>query len=231
MTLSQHRILLRGRVPGAKVSVGDNTIVDLILNNAVIDIAAYTACLKANKKFNVVADNSEYNLSSVIGNFLCVDKSGLWWNAGTASSPNWRQLNPSTMKGFDVNWPNWRDLDSDNPQDYNVEGDVLKTVPTPDTSLTDGFWLFYGKKPAAMTQDGHYPFSGSTTEFTHLSIFDEAIQLYARWKIVPLINQKADEDKLHRDYLAEREEKYNLFQRRLDITASDDCRLQGPQVR
>lgn len=227
MTLSQLRQLVRAMCPGAKVNVIDNTTVDLIINEGVKDIAAYTVCLKANKKFAVTADQSEYSLSTVIADYLAVDKSGLWWNNGTQYQP----VYPRTLKWLDENKPTWRNLGAASPYDYTIDGDILTVVPKPQTTLTNGFWLYYGKKPTAMSADGHYPFSGSATEWTHLSIFDMAIIKYAKWVIEPILNKDQDANLSYQEYIREREEKKNLFYQRKDIAHSSDVGLRGPSVR
>jgi len=219
MTLSQLRTLARAYIPAAKSSVLDNTTLDLILNNAVVDIAAYTCCLKTNKKFAVVADQSEYNISSVIGDYLVSDKPGLWWNAGTASAPNWIKIDSATMKSLDNDQPVWRDLESGNPDTYSIDGDILTISPPPDTSLADGFWLYYGKAPVAMSSNDSYPFSGSATEYTHLMIFDESILRYAKWRVDPVFGKEHSNDVTEAAYKREREEKFQLFKQRRDISS------------
>ena len=224
MTLAQLRQLARAMIPGAKVERIDNPTFDLILNEGVKDIAGYTLCLKANKKFDAVASDGEYDLSVVITDYLGVDKGGLWWYNGTI----WRPVDPRTLKWLDDNRPTWRNLAAGSPQDYSIDGDILTIVPKPETAGTDYFWLYYGKKPTPMSAEGHYPFSGSTTEYTHLSIFDMAIVRYAKWVIDPMLNKDQDANLSYQEYLREREEKLNLFNRRKDVAHSGDARLQGP---
>jgi len=226
MTLSQLRTLTRGMTPGAKLSVINNTTLDLILNEGVKDVALYSICLKANKKFDVVADKYEYNLSTVIGDYLTVDKPGLWWY----NSTKWMPVYPKTLKWLDTFKPGWRDLSSGSPREYSIDADILTVSPPPTDAGTEYFWLYYGKKPAVMTQNTHYPFSGSTTEFTHLSIFDFAIILFAKWKLEPMLNKKADATDSMQKYMIEREEKTNLFYRRKDIAHSDQARMSGPSI-
>jgi len=227
MNLTNLRTLVRAITPGAKTSNVKNPLLNIVINSIVVDIAAYTKCLKTNAKFTITAEDYDYSLSSVLTDFLVPDKPGLWWDNGT----RWKKLNPRTLEWLDKNKPNWRDLDSDDPQDYSIDGDVLTLSPTPDTTLTDGLWMYYGEKPVDMTSGDHYPFSGSTTEIPHLSIFDWAIVYGSKWKILPMINLKYA-DEYNRDknqYLNEREEKFNLFKRRPDISA--EARFQGPKVR
>jgi len=227
MLLSQLRTLARGIIPGAKLQVIDNSTLDLILNEAVKDISAYTVCLKANKKFNVKADIGEYNLSVEITDYLTVDKPGLWWNNGSI----WRPVYPKTLKWLDENIPNWRSISSGVPLYYSIDGDILTVSPKPTTAVSSGFWLYYGKRPTSMTKDEHYPFSGTTTELVHLSIFDMCIVKYAKWVIEPMLNKEGDANLSMREYLSEREVKKNQLHKRLDIAHSTDLGLRGPAVR
>lgn len=227
MTLVNLRNLARAMIPGAKSQVIDGPTLDLILNEGVKDIVAYTLCLKANKKFNVVAGQSEYILSSVIGDYLSPDKSGLWWDNGT----KWQVLYPRTLKYLDEFRPNWRDMENANPMEYSIEADILTISPPPETALTNGFWFYYVKQATSMTQDTDYPFSGSATELTHLSIFDMAIILYARKTISPMLNKDQDANMTMQEYLQEREIKKNQFYKRLDLMNSPEARLKGSSVR
>ena len=224
MYLSQLRQLGRGLIPGAKKSVITNASFNLILNEGVKDIAAYTVCLKTNKKFNVVASTFEYNLSEEIGDYLTVDGK-LWWNNGS----KWQPVYPRTLKWLDKNRPNWRDLGEGNPLYYSIDSDVLTINPTPNTSLTSGFWLYYGAAPTQMTKDSDYPFGGET-EYSFLSIFDYSIIAFARWRILPMISKNADADKLYQEYKVEREEKFIMLNRRSDLSNTSELRLQGAKI-
>ena len=226
MTLSQLRQTGRALIPGAKVSVVKNASFNLILNEGVKDIAAYTVCLKANKKFKITADKYEYSLSSFIGDYVAVDKMGLWWNNGS----KWKQLYPRTLKWFDINRPNWRDLGSGDPLYYSIDSDIVTLSPTPDTTLASGLWLYYASVPSQMEKDSHYPFSGSTTELTHLSIFDYSIIAFARWRILPMVSKDAIADKLYQEYVTEREIKMGMLYRRSDISNTAEMRLRGPRI-
>src|SRR3990172_4144663 len=108
MTLDNLKILARAYVPGAKVNVISDSILELLLNAGAVEVAALTVCLKTNKKFDIEADKSEYNLSSVLGDFLVMDDPGVYWYNGSS----WKQLHPKTIKWLDENRPNWRDQTS-----------------------------------------------------------------------------------------------------------------------
>jgi hypothetical protein len=214
-------------IPGAKLQVISDPVLDLVLNEGVKDIASYTACLKANKKFNVVAGQPEYVLSTEISDYLTVDKPGLWWDNGTKWVPVW----PRTLKYLDENTPNWRDMENGVPRDYSIDGDILTVSPPPETALDNGFWLYYGKQPTPMTANEHYPFSGSTTELTHLSIFDFAIIAFAKWKIEPILNKDQDANLSMQEYYRVREEKFTQFKQRKDVANNYKAAFKGPRVR
>ena len=238
MTLQNLRNLARAVIPSLQQSTlpdttSSNTIgLDLILNEAVKDIADYTACLPTNKKFSAVASQGDvanpYLLSSVIGNFLTMGKGALWWNAGSSTTPQWRKLNPRTVAWLDKNRPNWHEVSDGSPEDYAIDGDNLYVVPAPVDALTDGFWLFYGKTPGTMSATGHYPFTGTTTELTHLSKFDMSIIYYTRSVISPMLNKLNGENLSYAEYKKEREEKWGLLKRRLDI--ANDASFKGPSI-
>lgn len=225
MTLANLRILARAMIPGAKITVINSPTLDLILNEGVKDIAAHTCCLKANKNFNAVADQSEYALSVVLGDYLAVDKPGLWWYNGT----QWRHVYPRTLKWLDDNQPTWRNLSSGSPRYYSIDADILTISPPPETAGTDYFRLYYGKRPTIMVSTDSYPFSGTTTELTHLAIFDMAIIKYAKWVIEPMMNKDIDANISLREYKSEREEKLNQLNKRRDIAADTEARLTGPK--
>jgi len=231
MTFANFKVLTRGYVPGAKAQIITDTVLGLILNNAVKDIAVYTCCLKTNKKFNAVASQQEYILSTVLGDYLTPDKSGLWWNQGTVSATNYKQLDARTLAWLDSNRPNWRDLSAGSPQEYTIDGDILTVVPKPTSALANAFWFYYGETPVIMSAEEHYPFTGSTTELTQLSVFDDAILSYARWKIEPILNKDQTVDITEQQYKRAREEAYTAFKRRRDININADTRFSVPTIR
>jgi len=225
MTLANLKKIARAKIPGCTTQKVSNVLLTLILNNACDDIAAFTVCLPANKTFDVEADEDEYSLSAEIGDFLTPDKDGLWWNNGS----QWMKVNARTRQWLNKNRPTWRDLDSDDPQDYSIEGDTLLISPPPDTDLTDGFKLYYGRAPVYMTDDGHYAFSGSLTELTHLRPYDRVIIKYAEWQISPMLNKGVKPDVAMQEYYAMRQDVFTQCSKRRDISASQDAIFRGRQ--
>ncbi len=212
--------IIRAMIPAAKTTVVSDELMDLIIEAGVVDIAAYTCCLKGNSKFDATLA-IEYKLSTVLPKYLAVDKSGLWWYNGSI----WRPVYPKTLKWLDDNAPNWRSAAAGSPMYYSIDSDTLTVYPKAETALSDGFWLYFGEKPNPMTSDEQYPFSGTTTEYAHLSIFDMAIIKYAKWQIEPMVNEEVDSEKARQEYYVERDEKMNLLYTRRDIRADNDTKL------
>jgi len=239
VTLLNLRNLARAMIPSLKLDVLPDVTtstqvgLDLLLNEAVKDIAVYTGCLSANKKFNAVASQgtvaNPYIISTVIGNFFTPAGGGICWNQGTVAVPQWKTLNPRTIEWMNDNKPNWREIAEGTPEDYVIDGDNVIITPAPDTSLASGFWMFYGKAPVTMTASNVYPFTGNTTELTHLSIFDMAIIYYTKNRIAPMFNKETNENLSLAEYMKEREEKWRLITKRDDL--AQVVRWQAPLIR
>ena len=230
MTLSEFRTSIRLYVPAAKTQRITNPTLDTLINEAVNDVNIRALAYKGNKKINVVADISEYKWSDEISDYACLDESGIWWNAGSASSPNWIEMDPMTRKVLDLEFPRWKDDSSDDPRRYITENDTLTFNPPPNTTLSEGFWVFFIKVATAMTSGAQYPFTGTTTEITSLRVLDDAIIDYVRWKLAKPLGK--DEKGLisERDYRTNLAERIILLRRNPAITTNKNTRMRGPTI-
>lgn len=228
MTLDNFRTLIRAYVPSAKISVVDNTLLDLMINEGVKDVNIYAMAMKANKKFTATANQQEYAFSTVIDDFITMDEAGLWWNAGSASSTDWRRMDPYERASLDDMFPRWKDDAVGSPFRYFIENDTLTVHPTVETTLSNGFWAFYIRKPTSMTLSTHYPFSGSTTEIGALSVLDDAIVDYVRWKIARIVGQYTEGTIPEGDYRKNLAAKILILKTRLDISGTPGIRMRGP---
>lgn len=229
MTLTNFRTLIRAYVPSAKSSVVKTTLLDLLINKGVEDVNIKAAAFQGDKKFDVKADVRTLLMSEEVDDYVAFDEGGLWWNSGDADSPNWRKLDPLTSRSLNDQFPRWRDQDSDNPLRYVSEGNNLQIDPMPDTALSEGFWGFYIKKPEAMTVGTHYPFSGSSTEIASLTVLDDAIIDYVRWKLAGPLRSEEKGILLEKDYDKSLNERIYLLKRRLDISANN-ARMRGVTI-
>jgi len=220
MNFGDLKSISRGIVPGAKTSVISNTVRDLILNEGAKNVAALTQPLKTSTLFAATADIDEYDLTTIDSKFLSITEEGLWWDNGT----NWIQLKPRTIKWLDDNYSTWRDADSSDPEYYYQYGDTIGVYPAPDTTLADGFKLYYSEQPPTMTSNAKFPFGGDT-EISRLAILSESILTYWRVQALKIIG-KASGDEItiaKKDYMEEVAEKAVLINNRFDISA--DMRL------
>lgn len=219
MQLSQLLQIARAQISTAKVSVVDDPTLTLVLNNATVQIATISKCTKGNKKFDMKANQFEYILANVIGDFLLPDKPGLWW----LNSSNYMQVYPKTLEWFDQYQADWRSRSATQPQFYSIDGDILTVVGTPQLTVADGFWLYYIKKPVFMAATTDYPFTG-TVETTRFDVFDDAIFAYAKWKVDPMLD-KQGVDMSEAAFNREVTKAKKLFEQRPDI--STDAKMQG----
>jgi len=232
MNLDNFRTLLRAYVPGAKISVINNTILNLLINKGCDDVNSFGRLMPTDKQFDVEAEKMDYNiLTDVADDFSSMDKPGIWWNAGTTAVPNWIQLNPVTEKWLDRFHTNWREESSSDPKYYVYKDGEIKIFPKGDTALTNGLWIYYIKTADYMTLGTHYPFTGSTSELTHLRDMDDPIIDYVRWKLSRPLGKTAVGVLTKQEYEAVRLEKLGLINTRVDISAHRDARMRGPAIR
>ncbi len=224
MTFGDLKSLSRAYLPGAKVNTISNTRRNLILNEGAVDVAALSKCLSTSGKFTVTAEKADYLTYTVLTRFLLPHKSGLYWYDGTT----WRQLDPVTQKYMDERHTNWRDEDSDSPERYFIEGDILTLHPKPNTTLAEGAQMYFFAAPERMTDNAHYPF-GHDTEIVRLSILSEAILKYWKWKGMGILG-KSTQDEMgaaEKAYKTEVYEKVELLRRRPDIQGSRYTKYRG----
>jgi len=227
MNFANLKTLSRGYVPQAKVNVISNTNRDIILNEGARKVARLTKCLPVNETFNVVADQREYDLSSVVTRYLLPDKPGLWWY----DSGEWVQMIPKTKKWLDRHKPNWRDSSSGNPYYYYIDGDTLGLEPPPDTAGTDYFKFYFFQKPQQMSSNAHYPF-GYDTEISRLAGLSEAILLYWRWKALRIVGKAKGNEIIiaKKDFYEEITIQSKLLEERPDISASRKTKMRPKGV-
>jgi hypothetical protein len=78
-----------------------------------------------------------------------------------------------------------------------------------------------------MQNDTDHAFSGSNVSYTHLEIFNDAIISYCQWKLAPVLSKDQLTDITEMQYKRIREEAFNLFRRRKDISSGGEARFRG----
>ena len=203
MQLKDLKRLTRGLVPKALLSKVSNELLELSINEMARDINSRLKLLKQNSKFTVTADTYRYDLSDpavTVTRFLKIDEMGLWWNAGSASSTDWRRMRPKTVKWFDNNFVQWRDQGSQDPLYQAKDGTDLVIYPTPDTTLAEGFWLYFIENTRYMTDPNHYPF-GYTSEIPEYSTLHKVIARGAKSYILEMVAEESVATKAFNQYL------------------------------
>lgn len=220
MNLGLWQAYIRAVIPAATVSSVPSSMILQILNSGIFDITKKSKCLKTNNQFDVVSGQGKYTLTTVLGNYLVADKSGLFWNNGT----EFTEVYPKTLKWLDNFYPNWRSLSNGNPKFYTIDEDTLTVVLTPNVSLAKGFWFYYTPTPVDMVNAVDFPFVGSGNEILRLRIFDEALEAYCRWKISPILS-KDQQDQTQIIYKSTLDEAIDLYNQRPDIVSEGKMRV------
>ena len=167
---------------------------DLLLDKGTIDLALKGRALPRNEKVNTVASQREYVLSggsSVLSqnDFLAIDmiEGGVLYYDGTNWHGRLDGFEPKTREWLDENYPGWRTASaSSSPPNYyyigtgedNSNNLVVGLVDKPSASTTDGLWVHYLSRGKLMTDDTHYPWTGTTTQLVHLEPYEVLLVYY-----------------------------------------------------
>jgi hypothetical protein len=73
-----------------------------------------------------------------------------------------------------------------------------------------------------MSNDGHYPFSGTTTEITAFSPLYDALIAWCRWKLSPAYGAVTDVDIRYREFLLECQKGAAQIRRSPDLSHDSD---------
>lgn len=219
MTRGELKEMFFAENASAKPQKFTETILNNIFKRGARDLAMHGVLLPTDQKFAAVADQFQYNLGSVVTNYLTPDRSGLWWNSGTVAVPAYKEIYMVTLDWMTHNHRNWRDQEAGEPQYCWIEKNILNVFPTPEDSLTDAFWFYFGQAPFAVSDDDQYFFYGDE-ELEHLAIFDDCLLDFAAWKCLGGLDKKDDYRLAEKRYLEGRAEKIALANRNLAVNQS-----------
>lgn len=147
--------------------------IDRKFNRAQLRIAYDTLCIQSNVKLDLTADDDDYDLNSLITNFLRIDEEG---GVSYYDGSDWERMIATTPDELDETEVDWRTIASGDPEYYYLNSAILYLVAPPDTTRSDALWVYCGLTPTAMTigQDDATPFNG----LSHLGILDELLMDY-----------------------------------------------------
>ena len=184
MTLSEFESFIRLIVPSANKKRVTQTNLRSLINKGVRNVNSQNKVLTQGKFFDAEANVGEYKISDVsaISDFVLVGTSGIWFNKGTVASPYYVEMWGVDEPYLNARYRRWRTAASGNPQFAIFLPNRIIIYPKPGAALSNGFHLpDYVYKTTDMSSAGHYPFTGSTTEYPGLEVLDDAIIDYVRW--------------------------------------------------
>lgn len=222
--LSTLEQLVRLQVPGANLQVISSPDLWVFINKGAQDVNQRLKVRRKNVKFNGVAGQVDYAISTSITDFVCMDDSGLYFQNGAM----WQQLIPKDRKWLDENVYSWRDFASGAPLYYIQENDDLAIIPAPAVVSTPAYWIYYIQQVVAMSNGNQFPFTGALIETPSYQCLDDGIVNYCQWKLQALLGNKAQGVMDQQEYLTELEKVSEIFVRRPDMTASRYYKMQGP---
>lgn len=224
ITFGQLKKLSRLYVPTAKKQIADDDILEYLINQSVVDIVSDLKLLKKNAVFDVVAGQSDYDISSLVNDFILMDKPGLKYYDGS----QWvgkQQFVAVTEEYLDIHYPLWRSSASGTPQYYFKKDSVITVYPTPNATTLNGFSLFYCNKPTQMTNDSDYPFTGNNPAVEEYSVLWKAILLKTRSLMGTFVGDEQTESLADQKYMIELERRRKDLKRRPDIETSDELEM------
>lgn len=181
------------KIPAIKsTSVSDDDVNSLI-NEAVEQVNLLAKVYRGYTNFNIVASQSQYQLSTIAPKFQQMVTAGLWI-MNTTTNKLVRVI-PRTVEWFNKSIPTWRDATATTlAQYYYTEGDDLMIYPAINANVTSGGRIHHTIMPTSMNTDGSFPFTGTTVEITRFKALDRAIVEYVRCELDPSLNQITGEE-------------------------------------
>lgn len=174
------------------ISVISDSNLLIILNLACNEFIKQTDALPSSTTFSLVLDQTEYSLATYVPTFGKIRKEGLWiYNASTTK---WFQLESTTIPYLNVNYPSWLNTSSGLPQRFSLDGDIITLYPKASSTYAGSNYLklYYYKRSVDMSSSTHYPFSGSTTQYSHLAEYEETLIDYVRYKVKKMVGKESD---------------------------------------
>jgi hypothetical protein len=201
MNLGAFVTRIKLQVPNLGQSGVTDAYLKTLIGSAVDAVNALCKVWAGYTDFNIEAGKSVYEISLVCPTYLGRDKRGLFFKD---SNDKWQEVTPKTEAWLAKRYPDYLNASSvDIPQYYYIKGNEIGFYPPPLTSKALGCRLYHLKIGNPMTQDSHFPFSGTTTEITAFRVLDDAIIAWIRFKLSPAYGQASDVDIRYREYINE----------------------------
>jgi hypothetical protein len=201
MTASEFVARIKLQAPNLGQSGVTDAYMISLLNTACNAVNALCKVYSGYTDFNIEANKRIYDLSTYVPTYLGRDKRGLFIKDADG---NWNDVIPKSEAWLAERYPDYLNASSvELPEYYYIGGNELGFYPPPSTDRTEGARLYHLKKANPMTADGHYPFSGTTSEITAFIPLDDALLAWCRWKLSPAFGAVSDIDLRYREFLIE----------------------------
>lgn len=193
------------------------------INQGIRMVNLIARCWFGTLSYNLPAASSpaEMSLSLCFPSYVGVKKTGLWF---FDSNGNSHYVYAKTKRWLDNHILNWRDNQGSSIPTWSyINGDkwffypyvnVSGCVATIDCLMA----------PTPMTQGTSYPWSNGSTEYTALSMFDDAICSYAIWKLAPAVFDKEGRNASQQQFLADMKVAQAQFKNQESLTSDLDYR-------
>ena len=217
MKQSEAIFRLKLQVPNIKESGITDTELASLLKQGCDKVNVLARVYAGYTDFNISANQSIYDLSTVAPTYLGMDKKVVYFKD---SNNQWQDVVPKTKKWIETVYPNYLNASSQSiPQWYWVEGNEIGFYAPPSTSKTAGARLYHLKKATVTSNADHYLWTGNSTEITALIPLDDAVIAYVRWKLSPSVGAVTDADLRWQEFLKEVQIGAAQIKRRPDLTA------------
>ena len=181
MTKSDLLSLARVYIPEAPSTVVSDANVLIILNNAAQEFVERTDALPTFSDFDITSDTIRYALSTVVPTYLRMRKEGIWWYDN--SDTRWDQIDSTTGAEMNRRYSTWLNDTAGRPQRSWIEGDFIYVHPKGDDT-DDDIRIYHYAKSTDMSDDSHYPFTGSTTQYSWLAPYEKDLLDYYKARVL-----------------------------------------------
>lgn len=194
-----------------------------LLNQAVDRCNEVAKIYTKKSYFNIVANQATYLLSENVAEYLGLISTPLYF---LTSSGAWKKVYPKTKAFIERTFEDFLNAESvDLPQYYYVNGDELVLYPPPNTSRDDGAMLEHLRTGSPMSNDNHFPFTGSETEITAFRPMDEGLVAFVKWQVEPSYGKVSDTDLGEQRFNSEVRKAKRKIKRRPDASGSPYNRM------
>jgi hypothetical protein len=217
MTWTNFLVYLRLKIPEAASTVITDANMLIITNLICTEFADLTECLQTYTQFDTVAEQQIYKISTEIPTFLRIRKEGAYWY--DTDNSRWIYLRSRTFAQLSERERTWINRDSGIPLYFWIEGDEMGLHPKPDTTTTgdSGVRVYHFAQSTDMTAGGHYPISGSTTKYPHISQYDEVLVEGVKYRVKDILGKKQEAGQVQQIFYAKCEKIKGELRERPDL--------------